>query len=84
MNLRKFQRQTYSILDWLGDIGGLYDSLFIILSFALSPVAAFKLQQTMLTKLFRVIKSNLDLKLSEYETELMQSITNANGILYIP
>ena len=30
-------RQTYSLLDWLGDIGGLHDSLILIVQLFLKP-----------------------------------------------
>ena len=30
-------RQTYGLLDWLGDIGGLYDAMFILLNIFLTP-----------------------------------------------
>ena len=30
MDLSAYNRQTYSLLDWLGDIGGLMDALYVI------------------------------------------------------
>ena len=30
LNLKQINRQTYSILDWMGDCGGLFDALLII------------------------------------------------------
>ena len=36
------QRQTYSILDWLGDIGGLNDALLAIIKLILTPYTLFK------------------------------------------
>ena len=41
LNLAHWQRETYSILDWLGDLGGLYDALFIICRFLLTPISAY-------------------------------------------
>ena len=49
----KSARQTYSLLDWLGDIGGLNDALFIILEVALIPFKKFALGSFVLTRLFR-------------------------------
>ena len=46
-------RQSYSLLDWLGDLGGLFDALAIILGAFVAPVAAFSLKATILTKFFR-------------------------------
>ena len=57
LDLRRWQRQTYSILDWLGDLGGLYDSLFILCRFLISPIASYTLQQAFFSKMFRVIES---------------------------
>ena len=36
-------RQTYSFLEWLGDIGGLFEALRFIGSFLVVPVSAFAL-----------------------------------------
>ena len=35
------ERQTYSVLDWLGDIGGLGEALVIIGAYLVAPVAAY-------------------------------------------
>ena len=48
-----WNRQSYNLFDWLGDVGGLYDALFIILSYAVNPITAFKLKTTLLSSLFR-------------------------------
>ena len=52
-DVRKWERSTYSLLDWLGDLGGLYDALKYICSFIISPLSVFAMNQTVLTKLFR-------------------------------
>ena len=41
----KIERQTYSILEWLGDVGGLVDAFRYIGVFLLSPLADFVLKQ---------------------------------------
>ena len=46
-------RQTYHVLDWLGDIGGFTDALMIINSYALLPFSKFHLAALLLTSLFR-------------------------------
>ena len=38
------ERQTYSILDWLGDVGGLLDGLKIIGSLLIAPIASFTMR----------------------------------------
>lgn len=53
-------RQTYSALDWLGDIGGLLDSLYIIGAVFMSPFAYFTLQINLLTKMFRFRATNYE------------------------
>ena len=56
MDLDEFQwqRSTYSILDWLGDLGGLYDALAGVCRFLLGPTTAYALQSTLMTGIFRV------------------------------
>lgn len=51
-DLKIINRQTYSILDWLGDIGGLFDALRILTEFSIAPLSAFALKQR-LAQLFQ-------------------------------
>ena len=51
-DLNVIERQTYSLLEYLGNIGGLYNMLAIIASFMVSPVAAFYLRVELLTSIF--------------------------------
>ena len=44
-------RTTYSLLDWLGDLGGLTDALFLILNFMLSPFRSFNLKSALFKRL---------------------------------
>ena len=46
-------RETYSILDWLGDIGGLNGILLSIFEIGIAPFAGFSLQRFLLTNMFR-------------------------------
>ena len=39
--LQIIDRQTYGIFDWLGDVGGLNDGLYIIMQVALFPFTQF-------------------------------------------
>ena len=48
-----WNRQTYSLLDWLGDLGGLFDALYHGFRIMLSPFSTFALNSTLLTHLFR-------------------------------
>ena len=47
---RQISRKTYSLLDWIGDIGGFFDGLNAILGFFLRPLAVYALN-TKLTSL---------------------------------
>ena len=38
LDMVAIQRQTYSILDWLGDMGGLLDALYFICAICLHPI----------------------------------------------
>ena len=46
-------RQTYSILDWMGDMGGLVDAFFILGQLLISPVSSFALHSKLLSSMFR-------------------------------
>ena len=52
-DLKVIERQTYSILDWLGEVGGLYEALRIVGSCIASPFAVTALNSKILEKLFR-------------------------------
>ena len=51
------ERQSYSILEWLGDIGGLFDALRLIGFLMVAPFANFWLKSELLSKIFRHIAS---------------------------
>ena len=45
-------RQTYSLLDFLGDLGGLFDALRLIIAALVSPFSALALKVSILSKLY--------------------------------
>lgn len=47
-------RQTYSLLDWLGDIGGLMDALMYLIQFLLAPYVQHGFKSLILQKFFRL------------------------------
>lgn len=57
MDQNIIERQTYSFLEWLGDIGGLYDALRIIGALLIAPLTSFKVKSELLTNIFRFTKS---------------------------
>ena len=48
-----WSRQTYSALDFLSDVGGLYDSLKYISQVLLWPISKLALKVTLMVNLFR-------------------------------
>ena len=40
----KIERATYSVLEWFGDVGGLYDGLLIITSAIFGSIASLSLK----------------------------------------
>ena len=55
-------RQTYSILDWLGDMGGLFDALYLIGMIIVAPISNFALKAELLSSMFRFRGSEEGLK----------------------
>ena len=47
------ERQTYSLLDWLGDLGGLFDALYFLGFICAGPVTAIALNSLL-------VKTNFD------------------------
>jgi len=47
-----YERETYNILDWLGDIGGLFDALRIIFGLLVAPVASYALRVSLVSTIF--------------------------------
>ena len=57
LDLKIIERSTYSILEWLGDVGGLFDMLNLIGGVLIGPLAAFSLKMELLTQVFRFLPS---------------------------
>ena len=55
-------RSTYSMLDWLGDMGGLLDALYMIGELVIHPFATHALQVSLLSSLFRYRESDKSLQ----------------------
>ena len=47
------ERETYSLLEWLGDIGGLVDAFRYLGGFIVAPIASFSLQSELLHSIFK-------------------------------
>ena len=53
-SLTTIERQTYSLLEWVGDVGGLFDGLKIVGTILVAPFAAFAVQTEVLTSALKV------------------------------
>ena len=47
------ERQTYSLLEWLGDVGGLFDGLTLLAHVIITPFVDYAVKATHLTSLFK-------------------------------
>ena len=54
MDQKIINRETYSGLDFLGDLGGLFDAFKIIGGIFVAPVSGFALNSRLLSTIFRV------------------------------
>ena len=50
------ERRAYSLLEWLGDVGGLLEALRNIGTFLITPITAYLMRVALLTENFRYIK----------------------------
>ena len=56
-DLLKIRRKTDSLLDWLGDWGGLLDSLYFIADILLSPLSAYMMKSKLTQLLVKLLPS---------------------------
>ena len=57
MQRKIFERSTYSFLEWLGDVGGLFDGLILIVGWLISPFITFVMNSKILSHLFVELES---------------------------
>ena len=55
------ERKTYSGLEWLGDVGGLFDALVLIGRFLVGPITVFTVKVELLTQVFRSAPANTEM-----------------------
>jgi hypothetical protein len=75
MDQNMIERQTYSLLEWLGDVGGLFDMLSLIGGSLVAPLTAFALKSELLTQTFRFTES---LTYAEKRAKKRTKVNNAN------
>jgi len=59
--MNEINRKTYSLLDWLGDCGGLTDALRFIAGLIVSPFASYALAAKLMSMILRFQQSDRDL-----------------------
>ena len=56
-DLLKVRRKIDSLLDWLGDWGGLLDSLYFIADILLSPLSAYMMKSKLARLIVKILPS---------------------------
>lgn len=46
------ERQTYNVLEWLGDVGGLFDGFVLIARYLIAPIATYAIKTELLSAAF--------------------------------
>ena len=57
-DMRQINRQTYSLLDWLGDCGGLLDALFFIGEIFVNPISLYFARSRIASLLVSMMPTN--------------------------
>ena len=58
LDQKNWTRETYGLLDWLGDLGGLFDAMRYIAHVLVLPFASFALRTSLLSSFFRILKKD--------------------------
>ena len=82
-NLDQWNRQTYSTLDFIGDLGGLFDGLRYVCMVMIAPFTRFGMQQLLLTTIFKHRPRNYEAELKKVTMtkELLNEHQNNNYLL---
>ena len=70
------------MLDWLGDLGGLFDALYYLFAVLAAPFASYSLKATLLTALFRYRKAD-DLSYQKPDEEESEEKNNDRRCSYV-
>ena len=57
-DLTTIERSTYSLLEWVGDIGGLFDGLLYLCGYLISPFAGMSMRAMLTSEAFKTEKTN--------------------------
>ena len=66
----KIRRKTDSLLDWLGDWGGLLDSLYFIADILVSPLSAYMMKSKIAQLLVKLLPSESNKNKSKSENSI--------------
>ena len=73
------ERETYSLLDWMGDIGGLYEGLYLMALHFIKLLATLTLKSELLGRAFKLVKGrkteNIEVTQIPVEQNILQSLT---------
>jgi len=60
--LKVHNRKTYGLLDWLGDVGGLLDGLYLIGEILVAGYSSISLESYLAQALVWIVPTNIDSK----------------------
>ena len=80
LDVKNWTRQTYSLLDWLGDLGGLLDVLLHMGRIMVFPVSSFTLKNLLMSSFFRYRFSSSGNKISKADTASKASSNPINFV----
>ena len=80
LDVQNWNRQTYSLLDWLGDLGGLLDVLLHMGRIMVFPVSSFTLKKLLMSSFFRYRFSSSENKISKVDTASDASLKPLNFV----
>ena len=59
LNLYRIDRETYNLLDWIGDIGGLYSAVMLLLALFFGLLTYHTFEDHLVSELYRA-ETDLD------------------------
>lgn len=69
MDQKNWSISTYRLLDWLSEVGGLFNTLLYVTKVLVGPMAGYTLRSTLVSNLFRYKKSRSVSKSKTYKYE---------------
>ena len=63
----RIERSTYSLLEWIGDIGGLFDGLRYLANFFVAPIAVFLRRSMLLSDNLFHLKESIGVRFNRFQ-----------------